>query len=84
MYYLYIIRCKDKSLYTGITTDPVRRFKEHREGAGARYTRSHAPERIVYVERFWRRGSAQKREAAIKKLSRKNKLVLMGKHPYGI
>ena len=76
MYYIYILRCKDKSLYTGITTDVERRFKEHRAGTGGRYTRSHKPEKILYREEVATRSDALKREAEIKSWSREKKMHL--------
>ena len=76
MYYVYILRCKDKSFYTGITTDVERRFKEHCDGIGGRYTRSHKPEKIVYREKIATRSDALKREAEIKSWSRKKKMQL--------
>ncbi len=77
MYFVYILECADGSLYTGVTTDVARRFAEHAAGTGARYTRAHGAERIVYTEACADRGAAQKREAAIKRLSRGEKLELM-------
>ena len=77
MYFLYILKCKDGSLYTGITTDVARRFKEHKSGIGGRYTRSHPPLKIVYTERRKNRSSALKREAAVKKFSKTQKLALL-------
>ena len=74
MYYIYILRCKDKSLYTGITTDVERRFKEHRAGTGGRYTRSHKPEKIIYREKAETRSDALKREAEIKSWPREKKM----------
>lgn len=76
-YFVYIIECKDKSLYTGIATDVARRFKEHREGKGARYTRAHKVKKVLYTEMRKTRGEALKREAQIKKLPRGKKLVLL-------
>lgn len=76
MYYVYLLRCKDKSLYTGITTDVERRFKEHRFGAGGHYTRSHTPEKIIYREKAATRSDALKREAEIKSWSREKKMQL--------
>jgi len=78
-WFVYILKCKDKSLYTGITTDLERRFEEHRSGKGAGYTRSHKPVKIVYFEKLGNRSAALKREAKIKKLGKAEKLVLMGK-----
>lgn len=76
-YFVYIIECCDKSLYTGIATDVARRFKEHREGKGARYTRAHKVKKVLYTEARVTRGEALKREIAIKKLPREKKLALI-------
>ena len=76
MYFVYIIQCADRSLYTGITTDIARRFAEHQAGTAARYTRSHKPIKIAYQEQQKSRSAALKREAQIKKYSRKQKLRL--------
>ena len=76
MYTLYIIECADGSLYTGITTDLARRFKEHQNGKGGHYTRAHKPVRIVYTEEHPNRSQASVREAAVKKPSREEKLAL--------
>ena len=75
-YFVYIIQCAGGSLYTGITTDVARRFAEHKAGTAARYTRSHKPIKTVYKERQSSRSAALKREAQIKKYSRKQKLRL--------
>lgn len=77
MYHLYILKCCDGSLYTGITTDLKRRVGEHNDGAGAKYTRGRGPVSVVYTRRFKSRGSASREEARIKKLSRTEKLVLI-------
>ena len=77
MYFVYILKCIDASLYTGITTDVERRLKEHKKGTGGNYTRSRKPVKILYTERFPDRSSASKREAAIKRLSRAEKLKLV-------
>jgi len=77
-YFVYILRCKDGSFYTGITTDVQRRFAEHKNGKGGGYTRSHRAIKIVYTERATNRSTAQKREAEIKKLSREKKLEIIG------
>ena len=77
MYYVYIIECRDGTLYTGITTDVQRRFKEHKDGKGGAYTRSRKVKRILYSEKKRTRSSAQKREAEIKSWSRKKKLSLI-------
>lgn len=72
-----MIECKDGSLYTGITTDVKRRFKEHKAGNGGHYTRSHTPLQIVYTEEVENRSEASSREAEIKKLPRAKKLSLI-------
>jgi len=76
MYFVYILECADGSLYTGITTDVLRRFSEHQAGKGGHYTRAHKVIRVRYVEQQKDRSSAQKREAAIKKLSKQKKHAL--------
>jgi len=76
---VYIIRCSDGSLYTGVTTDLERRFGEHQAGArGARYFSGRQPVEVVYTEHGHDRSSACRREAAIKRLSRTAKLALSG------
>jgi putative endonuclease len=77
MYFVYIIECIDTSLYTGITTDVERRFKEHKNKTGGHYTRSKEVVRIVYTEQHPDRSSALKREAEIKSWPRKEKLKLI-------
>ena len=75
---VYIIRCSDGSLYTGITTDLARRFSEHQgHPNGARYFNGRRPAKIVFRESGHDRSSASKREAGIKKLSRTAKLALI-------
>jgi putative endonuclease len=75
---LYIIEASDASLYTGITTDVERRFAEHTQGPrGARYFNGRSPLRIIYREDGHDRSSASRREAQIKKLSRKAKCRLI-------
>ena len=76
-YFVYILECADKTLYTGITTDVVRRLKEHKEGTGSHYTRARGARRMLYSESHPTRSEALKREAAIKRLPRKNKLALI-------
>jgi putative endonuclease len=75
-YHVYLLECADGSIYTGITTDLARRFAEHTEGIGSRYTRSRKPVRILYSEESKDRSSAQKREAEIKGWPRARKLAL--------
>lgn len=77
MYFVYLLECADKSIYTGITTNLERRFKEHKEGKGASYTKSHGAIKIIYSEKHKDRSSASKRESEIKKLSREDKLDLV-------
>ncbi len=77
MYTLYIIECADGSLYTGITTDLARRFKEHQNGKGGHYTRAHKPVRIIYSEEHANRSQASVREAAVKRLTREQKQELI-------
>ncbi len=76
MYYVYIIKCEDGSLYTGITTDLQRRFSEHKKKIGSRYTASHKVEKIVHTEQCKTRSDALKRETQIKRLPRRDKLQL--------
>lgn len=77
MYYVYIIECEDKTLYTGITTDIQRRFKEHNSGKGGAYTRSKKVKKVLYTEQFETRSEAQKRESKIKSWNRQKKLNLI-------
>lgn len=79
LYTVYILECQDGTLYTGITTDLVRRFAEHvaGKGKGSNYTRAKKVLRIVYQEKCADRSAASKREAAIKKMSRAEKLGLI-------
>ena len=71
MYYLYILLCADKTLYTGITTDLKRRMVEHNNTKlGAKYTSSRRPVKIVYSQKFKNRSTASKEEARIKKLKK--------------
>jgi putative endonuclease len=78
MYYLYIVRCADKTLYTGITTDLDRRIGEHNSGKlGAKYTRARRPVKLVYSRKFKNRVLAQAAEYRIKKLSRTEKLEMI-------
>jgi putative endonuclease len=74
---VYVLRCRDGSLYTGMTNDLDRRLTAHRAGKGGAYTRSRLPVRLVYTERRRGRGAALSREAAIKRLSRAAKLTLV-------
>ena len=73
---VYLVRCQDGSLYTGITTDPERRLKEHNRGLGAAYSRSRLPVTLVYRELVESRSQALRRERAIKSLTRAAKEAL--------
>ncbi len=77
-WFLYMVRCADDTLYTGITTDVERRISEHNsdDRIGARYTRTRRPVQLVYTEQVESRSAAAIREAAIKKLTRRQKLAL--------
>ena len=76
-WHVYILRCADGTLYTGVTTDLARRVKEHNESPeGAKYTRARRPVSLVYSEPFLNRSEACAREAAIKALSREAKTRL--------
>ena len=72
-WWVYMLRCRDGSLYTGVTTDVERRFAQHRAGTGAKYTRSHPPEAVVYREELPDKSAALRREVQIKKLTRPQK-----------
>lgn len=76
-YYVYILRCGDGTLYTGSTNDVQRRLEVHRSGRGAKYTRSRLPVELVYREALPDKSAALRREAAIKRLSRGEKLALI-------
>ena len=78
MYFVYILKCKDDTLYTGIATDVKRRLDEHNNSdKGAKYTRVRRPVELVYTEELEDRSSACKREYAIKQLKREEKLRLI-------
>ncbi|MQN02106.1 MAG: GIY-YIG nuclease family protein [Lachnospiraceae bacterium] len=78
MYYTYIVKCSDNSLYTGYTTNLERRVKEHNNGKkGAKYTRSRRPVELVYYEEYAARHDAMSREALIKQLSHREKCQLI-------
>ena len=83
MYYVYILRCADGTLYTGYTDDVERRLRAHNSGKGAKYTRSRRPVALAYAEEWPDKSAALKREAAIKRLSRAEKLTLIGEKAGG-
>lgn len=76
---VYIVECRDGTLYTGWTTNVERRVKQHNAGRGARYTKTRGPVRLVYVEPQPNRRAALKRELKIKRMSRSQKLKLINK-----
>ena len=73
-WYLYVLKCRDGSFYTGVTTDPKRRLQEHNAGKGGAYTRSKRPVKILLQEVHPNRGSALRREAEIKSWPRQQKV----------
>lgn len=77
MNYIYILECRDKSLYTGWTTDVYKRLETHNSGKGAKYTRGRTPVKLKYFEKFETKSEALKREHEIKKFSREKKLKLI-------
>ena len=79
--YVYIVECRDHSLYTGWTTHLQERIEAHNLGRGAKYTRSRGPVKLVYWETWETKEEALRREAAIKKMSRSQKLQLIGTGP---
>lgn len=80
MYYIYILKCSDKTLYTGITTDLKRRIIEHNgTKLGAKYTSVRRPVKLVFAKKFKNRSAAAKEEVRVKKLKRFQKLKLIKK-----
>ncbi len=80
MFFVYILKCSDKTLYTGITTDLKRRIFEHNSSAlGAKYTRARRPVKLVWSKKFKTRSLASKEEYRIKHLKKENKLKLIKK-----
>ena len=76
-WFTYILQCHDGSYYTGSTNNIEKRFNDHLNGKGGRYTRSHKPKKIIYKETLSSKSEALKREAAIKKLSKFEKKQLV-------
>ena len=76
-WFVYMLRCRDGSLYTGYTDDVQRRLETHQSGKGAKYTRSRLPVALAYQEELPDKSSALRREAAIKRLTRQEKLQLI-------
>ena len=77
-WYLYVLRCGDGTLYTGITTDVQARFAQHQAGKGAKYTRGRGPLELVYTEECDDHSAALKRELAIQALPREEKEKMIG------
>lgn len=80
MWFVYIVECSDKSLYTGITSNLERRMTAHASGKGAKYTKHRGPLTLRYTESMDSKGAALRREAAIKALDRTAKLNLISTH----
>ena len=80
---LYILRCRDESFYTGVTTDIGRRFREHESGRASRFTRTRRPVVLVYRETCGTRSQALSRECAVKSMGRKGKEDLVSGGPDG-
>jgi len=76
-WFVYIVRCADGSLYTGITKDVARRCQQHNAGTASRYTRSRRPVKLIHQEVHPAQSSALKREAAIKAMDRRAKLAMI-------
>ena len=76
-WFVYILRCGDGSLYTGITKDVRRRCQQHNDGTASRYTRSRRPTKLVHQEVHLSRSTALKREAAIKAMTRQEKMAMI-------
>src|SRR2546425_3206598 len=75
-YFVYILECRDGKLYTGFTSDPERRLRQHQTGRASKYTRSRLPVRLVFLERCPSRSASLRREAVIKRMTRGEKLKL--------
>jgi len=80
MWFVYIIKCVDGSLYTGSTNNLEKRFEKHKSGKGAKYTRSHKPKRIVFFKKYAKKIVALRKEREIKKLTRKQKIEFIKTH----
>lgn len=80
-YYVYILKCGDDTLYTGWTNDLDARLAAHQEGRGAKYTRGRRPLELIYTEELASKSEAAKRECQIKKMTRRQKELLINKSP---
>lgn len=83
MYFVYIVECQNGHLYTGYTNDIDERIRRHNAGQGARYTKANRPVTLVYSEALETKSLAMKREVAIKKMKREEKLALIQTPPFG-
>ena len=77
MWHVYLILCRDNSIYTGVTNNLEQRFNHHKDGKGGRYTRSHKVVTLLYSEQFETKNEALRREAQVKGLRREKKLNLV-------
>ena len=75
-WFVYILKCRDGTLYTGITNNIKKRIKAHKKGKGAKYTKGRGPFELIFEEKYLDKSSALKREAVIKQLRREDKLIL--------
>lgn len=82
MFYVYILECSDKTLYTGYTNSLETRLNKHNQGIASKYTRGRIPVKFVYTESFSDKSTALKREIEIKSLTRKKKLELIKENGY--
>lgn len=78
MWFVYVLLCKDNSLYTGSTNNLEKRFLDHKNGKGGHYTRSHKPIKMIYSEQLPTQSEALKRERQIKSWSREQKISILG------
>ncbi|MBT2971188.1 MAG: hypothetical protein B6D72_03755 [gamma proteobacterium symbiont of Ctena orbiculata] len=76
-WHVYMVRCADRTIYTGIAKDVVRRVAEHNSGSGAKYTRGRAPVELVFAEAVNSHGEALRREYEIKQMNREQKLRII-------
>jgi putative endonuclease len=79
MYFVYILECSNKALYTGITNNLDNRLEMHTNGKGSKYVRAHLPFKLIYSEQVETKSEALKREYNIKQMSRAEKLLLISK-----
>lgn len=78
MWFVYVLLCKDKSLYTGISNNLEKRLSDHINGKGGHYTKSHKPIKLIYSEKLTTKSAALKRELEIKSWNRAKKIKLLG------